>query len=208
MCQEQLSALTGGNVSVVFRKKLHVSWPLVGWESEKQLQKVFLRLLLALPFYTNVRKLSFSVEFLLYVLRADYWRKIRVQYWGSSVTCSAPSALPEGYSASGWRKTPSWRICVSVCIHITHIDNMWNTGIMWQVKSFFGHLWAAETRRCGEPVGKQLLICTFSSYGATLWFIWSRVSVHLMNLNPIFSVFLLCFWSPPPPEGNIRLFSY
>lgn len=37
--------------------------------------------------------------------------------------------------------------------------------------------------------------------------VWSCVSVFLIHDNPIFCYFLLCFWSPPPPEENIWLFS-
>ncbi len=41
-----------------------------------------------------------------------------------------------------------------------------------------------------------------SSYRSTSSFIWNNVAGHLTN--PIFT--LLCFWSPPIPEGNIWLF--
>lgn len=41
----------------------------------------------------------------------------------------------------------------------------------------------------GELVSQQLLIYTSSAYGASLSFIWSHVSVHLINLSPIFTLF-------------------
>ena len=56
-----------------------------------------------------------------------------------------------------------------------------------------------------EPVSKHLLIYISSSCGGALSFIWSCVSVHLVNVNPIFTLFLLCVCSLPPPEGNIWL---
>lgn len=46
-----------------------------------------------------------------------------------------------------------------------------------------------------------MLIYTCSGYGATLTFIWS-VSDQLVDVSPSFSLFSLCFWSPPPPEGK------
>ena len=41
----------------------------------------------------------------------------------------------------------------------------------------------------------------FSRSGATVSFLWGCAYVHPMNLSPIFPLCLLCFWSPPSPEG-------
>ncbi len=59
----------------------------------------------------------------------------------------------------------------------------------------------------GWCVSLQLPIYMSSRHWATLSFIWSHVSVHLMNISSIFVLFLALFWSPPTPEKNIWLFS-
>ena len=53
----------------------------------------------------------------------------------------------------------------------------------------------------------MLLIYTFSSYGATLSFVWSLVPVRLPNVRPKFTLFYLSFGAPPTSEGNIWLCS-
>lgn len=65
---------------------------------------------------------------------------------------------------------------------------------------FFGHLGAVQQavntiltqyyliKWKGKCAGREWLIYTLSRHGATLAFIWSCVSVHLVNLSPILTL--------------------
>ncbi len=49
-------------------------------------------------------------------------------------------------------------------------------------------------------------IYTYSRHGATLAFIWSWVSGHLTNVNPILTLLLALFYLPPTPEETVLVF--
>lgn len=68
-------------------------------------------------------------------------------------------------------------------------------------------LWTQQWHQLLSWYGKQLPINTPSRHGDTLAFICSHVCVHLMNVSPIFALFLALFLSPLTPEGNMWLLS-
>ncbi len=99
---------------------------------------------------------------------------------------------------------------VGMCLKLYHkrvwLHNTVNNAILFYSISFIVLF----------TVNPQYLICfaswrregiyTASRYRATLSFVWSCVFGYLVTVSPIFTVFLLCFWSSPTPEGNIWLF--
>ncbi len=50
-------------------------------------------------------------------------------------------------------------------------------------------------------------IAAYLNLQQTLPLIKNRASGFLVKVSPIFTLFKLCVWSPPAPEGNILCYS-